>query len=493
MVPPQYLLSHYIKNLKNTDNVNKYLYQKYNIMTKDFTGMTIYYNKYDSKHKTTLESASRSVIMDDKYNVLCYTCNTPLYNSDSIQYLWRNKDKEKTTYVCYEGSFMSVFSHNNEWYLASRKNILNISNYININININIGEETKPDETGGQFKMFIDVLSQDNKTINEFCSQLNPEYTYHFVLIHHQNKNIVDYETMFGKEYKKLCFIFARKQSTQEEIKPTDVDSSFASESIILPTIINEETAQLFISKLADDNVMQSPDIEGLIIKVNNQVLKLQSSAYQFHKSIGSDKNMFRGFINLYQNNVLKKFFTNENNNNIKTVFKKIVNPMNTTESFDTMGMIDALFKVITSELHKLFYLLWNDNGSHDNKDLYKILPREYKDMMFHLRGVFFANKAKSQDDDNFLKMKDVYNFIKTIDISTFEGFIRCRKLMLNWTRVKKTDDENVVKFVSTLYKCEKVYYKLAAIYTTKLFPEIMPEDMPTFGTAGTVGTAGTA
>jgi hypothetical protein len=468
MVPPQYLLSHYIKNLKNTDNVNKYLYQNYNIMTKEYPGMTIYYNKYDSKYKAQLEAASRSVIMDDNHNVLCYSCNTPLYNNDAIQFLWRNKDKEKTTYVCYEGSFMSVFSHNDEWYLASRKNIIKISSLI-----------TSNDESGGQFKMFMEVLSQDNKTINEFCTQLNPEYTYHFVLIHHQNKNIVDYESMFGKEYKKLCFIFARKQSTQEEIKPTDVDGSFASESIILPTIINEEMTKEFISKLADDNVMQSPDIEGLIIKVNNQVLKLQSSSYQFHKSIGADKNMFRGFINLYQNNVLKNFFKNDN----KSVFKKIVNPMKTTESFDTMGMIDALFKVITSELHKLFYLLWDDNGNHNNKDLYKLIPREYKDMMFHLRGVFFSNKAKSQDNENFLKMKDVYNFIKTIDISTFESFIRCRKLMLNWTRIKKMD-ENVIKFVSTLYKCEKVYYKLAAIYTTKLFPEIMPEDMPTFGTA---------
>ena len=330
-----------------------------NIMTKEYPGMTIYYNKYDNKHKTQLESASRSVIMDDNYNVLCYTCNTPIYNSDAIQYLWRNKYKEKTTYVCYEGSFMSLFNHNNEWYLASRKNI------------IKIGAEEN-EESGGQFKMFMEVLNQDNITINEFCAKLNAEYTYHFVLIHHQNKNIVDYEAMFGKEYKKLGFIFARKQSTQEEIKPTDVNGDFATENIILPMIINDELTKTFISKLADDNVMQSPDIEGLIIKVNNQVLKLQSSSYQFHKSIGSDKNMFRGFITLYQTNALKKFFTNENGNS-KNVFKKIVNPMNTTESFDTMGRIDALFKVITSELHKLFYLLWDDNGNHNNKELYKI------------------------------------------------------------------------------------------------------------------------
>jgi hypothetical protein len=76
--------------------------------------------------------------------------------------------------------------------------------------------------------------------------------------------------------------------------------------------------------------------------------------------------------------------------------------------------------------------------------------------------------------------MKDVYNYIKSIDPSLFEKFLRCRKLMLNWTRLE-SNDENVKKFTDSLHKCEKVYYKLAAIYTTKLFPEIMPDDIPTF------------
>jgi hypothetical protein len=65
---------------------------------------------------------------------------------------------------------------------------------------------------------------------------------------------------------------------------------------------------------------------------------------------------MFRGFLSLYQNNSLKNFF---NGDTIK--FKKIVNPLNPSESFDTIGIIDALFKVITSELYHLFYTLWND------------------------------------------------------------------------------------------------------------------------------------
>ena len=52
------------------------------------------------------------------------------------------------------------------------------------------------------------------------------------------------------------------------------------------------------------------------------------------------------------------------------------------------------------------------------------------------------------------------------------------RKLLLNWTRI---DSENKVLkiFTKTLYKNVKVFYKLTAIYSNKLFPEIMPDDLP--------------
>ena len=126
---------------------------------------------------------------------------------------------------------------------------------------------------------------------------------------------------------------------------------------------------------------------------------------------------MFRGFLTLYQNNALKNFFKNENNES-KNVFKKIVNPLNPSESFDTIGIIDALFKVITSELYHLFYTLWNDKGEHLNKELYNKLPKEYKDILFHLRGIYFANKVKHVGDESILKMKDVYNFIKSVEIN---------------------------------------------------------------------------
>jgi RNase P subunit RPR2 len=158
----QYILSHYIKNLKNTEDVNKHLYQTHNIMTKDFPDldMTIYYNKYSNKHKSAVELASRSVIMSrgDNKKVICYTCPTPLYNHEATSYLNRHKDKinSSKSYMCYEGSLMSVFNYNNVWYLSSRRNVYNSSS--------NKEQEDNKDnkdnkETNNQFKMFARKLN----------------------------------------------------------------------------------------------------------------------------------------------------------------------------------------------------------------------------------------------------------------------------------------------------------------------------------------------
>ena len=67
------------------------------------------------------------------------------------------------------------------------------------------------------------------------------------------------------------------------------------------------------------------------------------------------------------------------------------------------------------------------------------------------------------------------------MDTNDFENFLRCRKLMLNWIRIDKKN-KTLHTFSNSLYKHQKeskVSYKLVAIYSNKLFPEIMPEDLP--------------
>ena len=62
--------------------------------------------------------------------------------------------------------------------------------------------------------------------------------------------------------------------------------------------------------------------------------------------------------------------------------------------------------------------------------------------------------------------------------LNVFEKFMRSRKLMLNLVR-KESKNTTIQDFGKTTNIEKKMLNKLCAIYTTKMFPEIMPDDVP--------------
>jgi hypothetical protein len=456
---PTFLLTHYLNDPLNTI---KSLYSKYNIMSKNYNNMTILYNKYNTKHKTKLELECRSVIIDNTTNkIICYSCPTPIYNNDATNYIKRNENlmSSAQAYVCYEGSLLSIFYYNDNWYVSTRKCIYD--------------NTSKKEE---KYKMFLDVIESDGYTFETFTNTLDTSKSYHFVLIHHLNENIVDYKTEFGEGYTKLCFVSARDKNTMSECNIKDVRITFSPNIFIadrLDTFTNFDKYTDF-DKYKDIDI---PMYEGIIIKVDNNLLKIQNPSYQFYKAIGSDKNMLRGFLFLYQQNMLTTYFTN---NPASEKFKKMINPLNTNETFDIIGIINCLFQVLTSELYELFNVLYSDGNKIPNIELYKYLPHEYKNILFKIRGAFMASKKKnvlSSENKEYISVKDILRILKTSDVNQIERLIKERKLLYNWSRLDKTVNSAI--YINTLYKYEKIFYKLASIYTIKLFPEIMPTDVP--------------
>ena len=436
------------------DDLRKSLMNK-NILSKDYPNenMILLYNKFENKNKSDLENECRSVILNrTTFEIICYTCNTPIYNVQAINYMLANNNIEKEIYKCYEGTLLSLFHFNNKWYISTRRCLdSNVSLWNN----------------KSHFKMFEEILNEDNIEFDNFTDILNKEYCYYFILIHHENKNIVDYTNVFGENYKKLCLAFVRNKETQEEII---LDSlNFISNNIFLPEKVDD--IQSFDQENKSYKLDEKPSSEGLIIKIkkNNKfkLLKLQNFNYQFHAAMGNKKNIFLGFIYLYQNNKLVNYL-NENKNFDQ--FKKIINPINTSESYDTIGIVDAIFKVLTSELFNLFNIFWNNKtNNHENSALYKILPNEYKNILFGLRGLYFKNKS--------LKLNHIYNYLKkSINCNELEKLLRIRKLMINSVK-KDNNNPNMKLFLSASKNCDKVHLKLIAIYTNILFPEIMPDD----------------
>ena len=463
MACPITFINNYITEYKNThETVNpndfkKKLYNDYSIMTKynEEDNLMLLYHKFDLPTNSEFEQECRSLVLDmDTLKVISYTCPNPITNRSAQQFLLNNNDLTLDIYKCYEGTVISLYNHKNKWYVSTRR-CLDSKDSIWTDTNY--------------YEMFMDVIKKENITFDEFVSKLNPDYGYYFILIHHKNKHVINYSEQFGSDYTKLCLVFVRDKETQCELNDyefNDYQHIFKPEK----TTMDEFSAE-------NNKLTVNVNTEGIIIKTvkdnKNYLFKLQTNSYQFNKAIGPDSNIFKGYLYLYQNGTLKNYIqNNEDHKNLES----IVNPYNNSESFDTVGVVDCVFKVLTSELFELYKLLWKlNNGQHQNLDLYNILPKEFKDILYGLRGLYFKIKA----DKKLFGIKDIYQYIKTIDVEQLCALIRQRKLMFNWVAISNNQNNNLNLFKTISNHCDKVNIKLIAIFTNKIFPEILQTDIP--------------
>jgi hypothetical protein len=290
---------------------------------------------------------------------------------------------------------------------------------------------------------------------------------------------------------------FVRNNEAQEEVDIYDeniysqIISSDVREEIMRPekysdmSVLEEENNKGFI------NI--PPENEGLLIKIkteeNNkiQLIKFQTSDYLFGIAVGPDQNIYKGFLRLYQTNNLSDYL--QNNRNFEK-YRKIVNPNNKSETFDTVGTVDAVVKVCTSESYELFKILWDiKTGKHRNKELYNFLPKEYKDLLFGIRGIYFQKKAEyitnkknnsmgQKIQRSVLKISDIYELFKSYDINKFETYLKARQLMTNLVE-KNSSNEHLQKFKTISNRCDNVLIKLISLYSTQLFPNISDDDLP--------------
>jgi len=463
MTCPVIFISKIIDEYKSKNDIiiiedfKKYLYQEYSIMTKydENDNIMLLYHKFDMPTNNEIQQECRSLVVDmETLKIISYTCPNPITNKNAQQFLLNNNDLELTMFKCYEGTVISLFNHKNKWFISTRR-CLDSKESIWTDTNYH--------------DMFVDVINKENMTLDEFYSTLNPNFGYYFILIHYKNKHVIDYTSQFGEEYTKLCLAFVRDKETQNEINDYplyEYQHIFKPDKMTMEEFANE-------NKQLDINI----NIEGIIIKTVkdniNYLFKLQTKSYQFYKAIGQDSNIFKGYLYLYQNGILKNYI--ENNKEHKNL-EKIINPYNTNESFDTIGVVDCVFKVFTSELFELYKLLWKlSDGKHLNLELYNLLPKEYKDILYGLRGLYFKLKANKK----LFGIKDIYQYLKNVDIELLYALIRQRKLMFNWVATSNKQNENLNLFKTISNHCDKVNIKLIAIFTNKLFPDILPTTIP--------------
>jgi hypothetical protein len=493
MSTPQFLINALLEEHKQKypdnlpDNITKLKKTLYDngVLTKEYLeeNLMLLYHKYDSPITTELERECRSLVIDlNSLKIKSYSCESPRLNKEGQELLANSTEKQIIT-TCYEGTYLSLFHHNDKWYNSTRRCLDSNKSIFTIgDIQVNMSH----------FNMFEEILKKagyDN--FDNFCSRLDTNKSYYFVLIHHKNKHIIDYSSQFGNEYGCACLTSIRDENMFELDIYNDQNlvNFIAHDNYNLLFVSpKHESIESFyeLNKKCNYDFSVVPESEGVIIRIWSSTLqkynliKLQNADYQLAQVVGTEQNIFKGILYLYQIDKLANYFENNSENN----FNKMVNPINISESYDTVGIVDAVFKVCTSELFLLFKLLWSlKDGKQQNKYLYNILPKEYKNILFGIKGLYYKKKSLKYNSNDIklshLNLSDIYNYLKKLPIEQLIAFIRIRKLMFNWSRLCSNENLALKDFNTISMYCNKVHIKLCAIFTHKLYPNIMPTDIP--------------
>lgn len=480
MNKPQFLINSYLDNCKgDCDQLCKDLFEQ-GVLSKQYNedGLILIYHKFDDYVITDLKRECRSLVIDKAtLKIKAYSCEEPILNVEkenipttSIKYIHK----------CYEGTLLSVFNHNQKWYVSTRRCLnSNLSTFTTSDLNM----------PKSHYKMFEEVLLKAGYSdFDNFCSCLDVTKSYYFVLIHHENKHIIDYSYKFDSHY--MClYLISIKDSEMVELDIYEDSLPFISKYIFLPEQL--ESIDDFTSLNNKNSYASSLQDEGIIVKVFSPetlkcaLYKLQTDKYRFEMIVGNDRNMFKGLIHLYQTNKLIDYF----NQNPYSNLVKIVNPINIDESYFTVGVIDSAFKVCTSELLELLKITFSlKTGKSQNKELYDLLPKEYKTMLYAIRGLYYKKKAilflntKEKTTDEFrnshISINDIYNYLKKLPVDVFIDFLRIRKLMFNLVNFDRTNTI-LIQFGKISMLCNKVQLKQCAIFTSVLHPKITKSDFP--------------
>ena len=453
MTGPQFLITPHLQEKSDL--------LKLKLKTKDDTEneLTLVYTDYNSsKTGTPLQNECRSLVLNKDKKMIAYSGETSLMNKEGMNYLLKHTTDKQLITESYEGTILSMFYHNDRWFVSTRRCL-----------------DCHDSKINGQshYDMLVETLEEN---IEEFFNKLDKSKSYYFVLLHHNNKLVIDYTSTHGENYKKLYLTEVR----DENMKELSLEENFIEHTnVLLPKKYDSLDEFTEYNKTVK---FERPVKEGVIVKVWSEELnkyrmvKLQYNVYQFYQSSSfgqntTNINQIQGLIHLYQIDKLQEFFTQ----NPESSHKKIINPTNSDEEFDIVGIIDAVFKTLSIELFELFKILCDiKTGKQvaEKTEFYNGLSKEYKDIIYAIRGVYFKKKAlKFTEEDktnSLLKYNDIYTLIKDSSTETIIAFLRQRKLMMSKLLPEFLTINSTCEKINTKYK---MHNKLTGILTNTLFP----------------------
>ncbi len=312
-------MSNFINSLLycNKETLNNTI-EKYQLYSKKikYNNQTfkIIYNKYNNNDKSKLIFRNMKFIKlnNNNYKMISYNFNN-IIDCENL-----NELDENNIYEYFEGTTINIFyvQSLNKWF-ASTNRCLNLKD--------------------SQFSSNKNHDEQFNETIDKekLLKYLNPKYNYTFILIHHDNKYYIDYTNKFGKDYKKLLFLYCKDDKMN-----IITDYNFLLNLILFPNIIIQK--KIYDPKFNDNvqafiNIDYNDDNKEITIK------RVLNEKYKNLMNIKPNCNTeIERQINAFQHNKLNDYLIHLNKDQIynKNIFKLIKN----------------IFALITDFIYEIFY-----------------------------------------------------------------------------------------------------------------------------------------
>ena len=401
---------------------------KYNkILIKEYDNLLLLYRNFNSEIYTSLDRECRSLIISkDTYKIIAYSCPVPII-INKINFSINNS----IIYKYYEGTLLTIFFYNNKWNISSRKCL----------------------NEGLQYNLFCETI----KDI-DFYVHLNKDYIYNFILIHYQDKQIINYENIFGSEYKKLCLISIKDNEMNELSLNLNVDINIFNNIIFIQERlsnseqnnteteinvndntepeINDNTNDNTNDEINDndndnDNTEHEINVNDNIEHKINDNTEHEINDNTEHKINNNDNDNTEHEINVNDNTdpiIINKDgklyklinqdyqfkLLNSKNIYLGMIYKYQLNKLDSKLkilNYNAIGIISLLLKFLSKKylvMYTFYYNIYNGNKNLNSMKNYNSLNIEYKNLLYNLRGIYFKNKL--------IHEKYIYNYLKNLE-----------------------------------------------------------------------------
>lgn len=430
-----------VKNIDNYNDLKSFLLSCKNITVLENNDFLVLTRDINANNISKIDYNSYFTIINKEPFRLIHTMYDYVYfNTDCINLLCKSKLLNYTfdMYESLDGNIYTIFYYKEEWIFLSLDNLDSKENY--------------------------KILSQA-VDIELLLSNLNPNQIYTFKLLNSQSDTLVDYTERYGYNHMKLFHISSKLDTIYLDISNNPLKEF----NVEYRKIITD-----FNILDIDDKLLTNPQIKGLEIDIyiNSEYYHfiLDCKKYLYAKKLKPDKNKYRSFLKLYQNNLLE-------NHIIKyTMNETIQNTRIPYESYKTQDVLEKSFKILAYELFELFKLVWNiADTSHRDTQLYNFLPTEYKVLLYRVKGIYFQNRQddKLSENNQYLDEKNIYDYLKNVEIELLLKLFLSRRKIKYILEKKNTLPSISKSFKQITSKINKLDIKMIAILTNYLYPEI--------------------